>query len=288
LSIEEDLPIVLLHGTSGESEDWSRVVEQLAKHRSVIRPNYVEPITGSGPANGLAISDLAARVVAAANADDRRRFDLAGYSLGAAVATFVAAEYPEMVRSLVLVSGFSYGGDPRMKLQFDVWLRLARTDKVALTKLLLATGLTREFLATFDESTLDGIIEGFVASSNWPVIEQAIRVDLSVDVREQARKISAKTLLITAKYDQIVPPVYSEDLSVLIPGAKRFEIHSGHLSFLEKPLELASALLSLSDAYWTISSWLIWVPEGDDSFDLSRGQSARHRHLYCGHRGKKL
>jgi len=83
LSSEEDLPIVLLHGTSGESEDWSRVVEHLAKQRSVIRPNYVERITGSGPANGLTISDFAARVVAAANADGRRRFDLVGYSLGA-------------------------------------------------------------------------------------------------------------------------------------------------------------------------------------------------------------
>jgi hypothetical protein len=45
-----------------------------------------------------------------------------------------------MVRSLVLVSGFSYGGDPRMRLQFDLWLHLARTDKIALGKLLLVSG----------------------------------------------------------------------------------------------------------------------------------------------------
>jgi len=130
-----------------------------------------------------------------------------------------------------------------MKLQFDLWLRLARTDREALTKLILLSGLSCEFLATFDKSTLDGIIERFVASSDWPVIEQAIRVDLSADVREQARKISAATLLITAKFDQIVPDVYSEELTYLIPRAKRFEIHSGHLSFLEKPFDLASALL---------------------------------------------
>jgi pimeloyl-ACP methyl ester carboxylesterase len=30
LNNEEDLPVVLLHGTSGQSEDWSQVVEQLA------------------------------------------------------------------------------------------------------------------------------------------------------------------------------------------------------------------------------------------------------------------
>ena len=37
---EEELPVVLLHGTSGQSEDWSQVVEQLTRHRPVIRLNY--------------------------------------------------------------------------------------------------------------------------------------------------------------------------------------------------------------------------------------------------------
>ena len=76
-----------------------------------------------------------------------------------------------MVRSLVLVSGFSYGGDPRMRLQFELWLHLARTDKIALGKPLLVSGLSRDFLSAFDESTIDGIIRSFVAMSDWPLIE---------------------------------------------------------------------------------------------------------------------
>ncbi len=34
---EEELPVVLLHGTSGQSEDWSQVVEQLTRHRPVTK-----------------------------------------------------------------------------------------------------------------------------------------------------------------------------------------------------------------------------------------------------------
>ena len=240
----EELPIVLLHGTSGQSEDWSQVVKQLASHRSVIRPIYVEPVAGTDSANAPRVSEFADRVVAAAGAGGRHRFDLVGYSLGAAVATFIAAEYSEMVRSLVLVSGFSYGGDPRMKLQFDLWLHLARTDRIALGKLLLVSGLSPEFLSVFDENTIDGIIQSFVAMSDWPLIEQNIRVDLAVDVREQAKKIKAPTLSIAGKYDQIVPPFYTQELADLIPTAKRAEIPSGHLSFLEKPVDLASAMLT--------------------------------------------
>src|SRR5712671_6126690 len=44
---EQELPIVLLHGTSGQSEDWSQVVEQLTRHRPVIRLNYAEPVAGT-------------------------------------------------------------------------------------------------------------------------------------------------------------------------------------------------------------------------------------------------
>jgi hypothetical protein len=36
LNNEEDLTVVLLHGTV-QSEDWSQVVEQLTSHRPVIR-----------------------------------------------------------------------------------------------------------------------------------------------------------------------------------------------------------------------------------------------------------
>ena len=238
---EEDLPIVLLHGTMGKSEDWSRVVEELSNSRSVIRPNYIERVAGRNSTNELAIKDLADEVVAAVRAEGRQRFDLVGNSLGAAVATCVAAEYPEMVRSLVLVSGFSHGGDPRMNLQFKLWLRLASTDKVAFTKLLLVSGLSPGFLSAFDETTLNGIIENFIAATDWRPIEPTIRVDVSVDVREYAARIKTPTLLITARHDQIVPPAYSENL---VPDAKTFELNSGHLIFLEKPVALASAILS--------------------------------------------
>jgi 3-oxoadipate enol-lactonase len=80
--------------------------------------------------------------------------------------------------------------------------------------------------------------------SDWPLIEQNIKVDLALDVREQAKKIKAPTLSITGKYDQIVPPFYTQELADLIPRSKRAEIPSGHLSFLEKPGDLTSAMLT--------------------------------------------
>ena len=241
MSSDIELPIVLVHGTMGKSEDWSRVVGELSKSRPVIRPDYTRRVAGRNPTKALTIKDLAHEVVAAVRAEGRQRFDLVGSSLGAAVATCIAAEYPELVRSLVLVSGFSHGSDPRMSLQFRLWLRLVSTDKTAFSQLLLVSGLSPGYFSAFDEPTLDGIIENFIASTDWHPVEETIRVDLSLNVREYAARIKTPTLLITAKHDQIVPPAYSENL---VPDAKTIQLDSGHLIFLEKPVDLASAILS--------------------------------------------
>ena len=78
---EEELPIVLLHGTLGQSEDWSQVVEQLKRYRRVIRLNYAEPVAGTDSANAPRLSDFASRVVAAARASGTLRFDLVAIRL---------------------------------------------------------------------------------------------------------------------------------------------------------------------------------------------------------------
>src|SRR5258708_32800595 len=88
---EKDLPIVLVHGTMGKSEDWARVVEELSNSRSVIRPNYIERVAGRNSTNELAIKDLADEVVVAVRAEGKLRFDLVGVSLRAAMATCIAS-----------------------------------------------------------------------------------------------------------------------------------------------------------------------------------------------------
>ena len=48
----------------------------------MIRLNYAEPVARTDSANALRVSDFAVRVVAAAEAGGRHRFDLVGFSLG--------------------------------------------------------------------------------------------------------------------------------------------------------------------------------------------------------------
>jgi len=138
-----------------------------------------------GTAYTAAMTEAASRVLSAAAVTSESPFDLVGYSLGAGVAAFIAAEHPEVVRSLVLISGFAYGGDVWMKLQFNLWLDLLRTDRIALTRLLLLTGLSRDFVSNMDEDTMAAAIHAFATSSDWESIQRAIRLDR--DCRLDAR-----------------------------------------------------------------------------------------------------
>ena len=241
--------LVLLHGTTGFSEDWSSVAGSLSENRVLIRPDYINlKATTAGTVYSSTIAEAASSVLSTAAATSETPFDLVGYSLGAGVAAFIAAEHPEVVRSLVLISGFAYGGDVWMKLQFNLWLDLLRTNRTALTRLLLLTGLSRNFVSNMDEDTMASAIHAFVTSSDWESIQHAIRLDLNVDVRAHIRGIAAPTLLITAKHDRIVPEFYSQELTRLPVAVQMAEIDSGHLSFLEQAVPLGTTISSFVDS----------------------------------------
>jgi 3-oxoadipate enol-lactonase len=243
----ENPALVLLHGTAGFSENWSGVIDHL-ENRIVIRPDYLNMKGRNRTTDPTTVAEAAVCVLEAINARVDGPFDLVGYSLGASVATFIAAEYPEKVRSLVLISGFAHGDDAWLKLQFNLWLDLARSDRRALTRLLLLTGFSRDFVARFDQNTMAAVVDQFAASTDWEAVQQSIRLDLDFDVREQAPGVSAPILAITAKHDQIVPALYSQQLADLIPGAQQAEIDSGHLSFLEQPARLARVVSMFLDS----------------------------------------
>src|SRR5690606_16809576 len=105
--------------------------------------------------NPLSVEVLAQQVVAASEAAGMARFDLVGYSLGACVAIGLAAQYPERVRSLVLLAGFTGGSpDSRLSLQFELWLNLIRTEPRLFAKLVLLTGFSPAFLSQLTDNDL--------------------------------------------------------------------------------------------------------------------------------------
>ncbi|WP_233214759.1 alpha/beta fold hydrolase [Mycobacterium sp. 4858] len=235
--------LVLAHGTGGDAEsNWSGVVAPLGVGRMVVRPNY----SGSGQTTDdggpLTVAGLAAQVVAASTAAGAVPFDLVGFSLGSAVATFIAAEYPHAVRSLVSLAGF-VDTDARQKLQFEIWRDLIDADRSAMARLMLLSGLSSKHLNQLDPASIQALTADVVAAVDWPGMRRQIALDLTVDVRDQAQRIYVPTLVIGCEHDQMVPVAHARALAALIPTARYAEMSCGHLALMENPDKFVDLVL---------------------------------------------
>lgn len=249
--------LVLVSGTGGTLQsNWDHLIDALAPHRTVVRVDY----SGSGETRDsheiLSVEILAEQVVAAAKASGAEPFDLVGYSLGASVAIHIAAQYPERVRSLVLLAGFASAEDSRLQLQSGLWLDLIRLDPRAFARLVLLTGFSPAFLSQLDEQQIGEWVEAICTVNRWDGIARQIDLDRRLDVRAQLPRIAAPTLVIGCAQDQMVPVEHSRALAAAIPGAHYAQLDSGHLAPFERPAEFVRMVLEFSELRASYSGFL--------------------------------
>lgn len=98
-------PFVLVHGFTGSRDDWSRVLEDLAKDGRTVTPDQ----RGHGGSGGrgdparYTLERLVADLTGFLDALEIERCDLLGHSMGGMVTMRFALEHPERVASLVLM-----------------------------------------------------------------------------------------------------------------------------------------------------------------------------------------
>jgi 3-oxoadipate enol-lactonase len=235
--------LVLVHGTAASADaNWAHLVERFAADRTVVRPDYAGSGATRDHGGRLELDELVAQVAAAAEDAGAVPCELVGFSLGAAVAASLAAQRPDLVRSLVLLGGFaSTTADARSQLQFSLWRRMFDTDRDVLARLGVLTGVSPAFLAGMTPAELE---EAIVESARTLPPGTARQADLAlrVDIAAQLASISAPTLVIGQTGDHVVPVELSRALHAAIPGAAYAELDTGHLGLLEQPDLLAATI----------------------------------------------
>lgn len=231
--------IALLHGWGRAGDDFDELI-------ALLRPQFPEwtflqldlPGFGGSPLareDGFSLQDYCTTLAALFKKLGPGRVTLIGHSLGGRIAIKFAAQFPDQVERLVLISA---AGIRRRSLQRTL-LGIARS--------LFNTTFfaVRDFVFILRLKNLFGAVFG---SRDYQVAHKALRETLKKvladDLRSDAKKISAPTLLLWGKNDQITPPRDAAEYHALIKGSRLEMLDGGHFIFLERPEECTAHIAS--------------------------------------------
>ena len=242
--LEEGVPVVLIHGYSGDLNNWLFNIEALGEVAPVIALDLPGHGGSSKDVGDGSLKLLADTVVAALEGLNVHEAHLVGHSLGAAVAARIAADHSGFARTLTLIAPAGLGDRPvseafltgvidaQRARDLKPYMEMLLADPAAVTKDMIEDVL--KFKRT------DGVEEALSALRDR-IVEgkdsEALRNDLNA---------IPEALVIGSKADQIVG---APDESALPPGFKVVLIDgAGHMPHLEKANEVNALIVDVVKA----------------------------------------
>jgi pimeloyl-ACP methyl ester carboxylesterase len=241
--------VLLIAGLSDPAEAWQAQLDGLAdRYRLTAFDNRGAGRTPlpAGPLSAAVIADDAAALLRALEVPSA---DVAGFSMGSAIAQELALRHPELVRSLVLVSTYARPDALfRSQLNFWRWLPEAAPSERAFYEAFFTWVYTPR---AHVDGTVEQIVEEALAFPHQQSVEAfQAQVDacLTHDTVDRLPQITAPTLVLAGELDVILPPRFGRFVADAIPNAA-FEVMPGeaHQPFQEVPDEFNARV----DAFWS-------------------------------------
>lgn len=238
-------PILLLHGLFASKEQWNNMMCQLSEAGyRVLAPD----LPGYGNSTGFATRDYALENQVAllhqlTNQLGIRSFDVAGSSMGGAIASLYSQRYPEQLRSLAFI------GSP---LGVTDWARSVRNSifdginpfiPITSEQFDLEISLLFVTPTTIPDSVKTEKVNDYITRNRhyqqiWDI------VNLYDDVLCQGRSTQLPTLAIWGREDKIYDIRGAERLQRCIPGSQVSRLpKAGHLLLMENSSEATADYL---------------------------------------------
>ncbi|HUC06353.1 MAG TPA: alpha/beta hydrolase [Acidimicrobiales bacterium] len=199
----EGSPVVLIPGLGADTRLFSTVVPLLAQRHQVV---VVDPRGGGQsdkPTGDYSIEQMAGDVAGLFGALGLARADVVGYSMGGKIALQLAADHPGLVDHLVL--GATSARPPVTRRLSRRWFMLDVVSRIPMLR------------------RADG--------QPSYAFEAQRRATRSFDGRPLLPRVEARTLIIAARRDRIVPGRDTAELEA-IGGSSRVELPGGHLTLV--------------------------------------------------------
>lgn len=204
-------PLVLVHGLAGSTRWWRRNIQALHPYFKV----YLVDLPGFGlSGKGKPLKELTDVLPFWLELMGLECVDVIGHSMGAYLATHLAAAYPEKVNRLCLID--SVGVPIQAKLSNMIGRVINAVQYSSLT-----------FIPTV---VSDGLRAGI------PHLIELTNEIVEVDSRPILPKIKATTLILWGTRDVITPPKMGLEMAELIPNSTfRFIPRAGHNAMADRP-----------------------------------------------------
>jgi len=211
-------PIVLLHGGLADNSTWAGQFSGLSPHRRVVAPErqaHGHTPDRPGPLTWSVMTDQTVKFLVAQGLGP---VDLVGWSDGGMVGTLIAAEHPELVRTLTVTgSGFSNAGYVAGLVE-DLVVLPPDDDELAM------------FAALYAQASPDG-------PEHFPVVWDKVRTMWAepFDWAEKVKGISAPTLVIVGD-DDFISVEHAAEFSQLVENGQLAVLPgASHVLPMEKP-----------------------------------------------------
>ncbi len=237
---DEGLPLVFLHGLTGDAEQWRPQLDAFSyRYRAIAwdMPGYGD----SAPLEDMTFPALADSVLTLLDRLSIQRAHLVGHAIGGMVAQTFAHMHPHRLRSLTLIAtNAAFGQRPLGEVDEDwrqrfIEQQLAPLDRGA-SMAELAPKVIKGLIG--EQADPKGLEQAILSMAALPEngYRAAISCLTSFDLEADLTGIEIPTLLVTGERDPIVPPSLMQVMAAKIPGSQ-LEIlpGCGHLANLEQP-----------------------------------------------------
>ena len=236
-------PLILIHGLNGDLTGWVLVMPELSKHYRTLSLDVRGHGGTSKPDHSYSIKGFSEDFYEFMNELKIPKAHILGLSMGGAIAQQFALDHPERIRSLVLVSTFSYLDEKAHR----AFTRLRQTLQ------------ERGYPAFFDEVINLAFTPQFISSNPGPIAElkeKRIRINspvaigratdacMAFNLNDEIGKISLPTLILSGREDVFTPIHLAEQIHRSIQGSEWKILEGvGHNLYIEKPALLTHMTL---------------------------------------------
>lgn len=236
-------PVVLLHGFGGWTRDWQATLPALGRQHEVIALD----LPGWGLSEKPSDLDYSLEAQAHLVLDMLDHFgldqvDLVGNSMGGGISIYIATQYPQRVRKLVLIDSVGYEG-------FSLWQRIihvaahvpgaARLVQVFLPVFPYFRYQTRWLFGDGDKTSLLAYQEHYLPLLTPGAAGALVRMvkTLHLDsVRQRIPQVRQPTLILWGKRDPFMPVAHAARFAKDIPHARVVVFpEAGHVPQAELP-----------------------------------------------------